>query len=429
MFFGGIGGFTFLNPRDFAKQKKVKPTLFIQRIKYDGVDAYPDLETAFAQLINTSYQTKSIAIDFGVLLNVKAIPYNYSWKLKGFSNEWSVPSKNGAITFTNLSPGDYTLEVRVSEPNNKEPLSDYTLKISIEAPFWMKWSFWIVVLVALGTALFIVQKRRIYLIEQKNRELEEKIAQRTEKLKIATELAESKSQELEEENKMKTRFFSIIAHDIKNPLWGINQISETLVKNLNNQIPEEYHDKMKQINNASKNLGSLLENLLTWASAQSGRIHYQQQIVNVFSLVDDVVDFYEGFSSAKKIEIINQIDAELFVKVDKHSMQVVFQNLISNAIKFSFPSTSVLINSKETETTIEISITDTGVGIDDVKLQTLFDITTLRKTSGTQNEQGTGLGLLLCKEFVGKNEGTIQVSSIPNRGTIFMISLPKIVVG
>jgi ligand-binding sensor domain-containing protein/signal transduction histidine kinase len=425
LFFCGTSGITFFNPSDFSKIKIDMPTLFVRSVFYDGNEESVNKELSYAKTLKANYSTKTITVDFEVANNYKNKPFLFSWKLHGFSDSWSVPSKTGSVTFTNLSPGSYLLEVRTVNADNPNISATYSLSIFIEAPFWMKWSFWIVVIVGAVAAFFIVQKRSIYRIEQKNKALEEKIASRTEKLKIATEIAESKSRELEEENKMKSRFFSIIAHDIKNPIWGISQISETVISNLSNQRLEECQNKMTQINNASKNLGSLLENLLTWASAQSGRIIYQPEVVNVYSLVDDVVDFYEGFSMAKKIEIKNNIDPELFVLVDKHSMQVVFQNLISNAIKFSFPESTVAITSKATETTVEISITDNGVGIDATKLNTLFDITALYKTSGTQNEQGTGLGLLLCKEFVQKNAGSIHVSSMPKQGTTFRITLPK----
>jgi signal transduction histidine kinase len=402
------------------------PSLFVHSVYYDGKEESVNKELSYAKTLKANYATKTITINFEVANNYKSKPYLFSWKLHGFSDSWSVPSKTGSVTFTNLSPGSYLLEVRTVSADNPNVSATYSLSMFIEAPFWMKWTFWIVVIVATIAGFFIIQKRRIYRIELKNKALEEKIATRTEKLRIATEIAESKSRELEEENKMKTRFFSIIAHDIKNPIWGISQISETMIHNLNSQRLDECQNKMAQINNASKSLGSLLENLLTWASAQSGRIIYQPEAVNVYSLVDDVVDFYEGFSMAKKIEIQNRIDAELFVMVDKHSMQVVFQNLISNAIKFSFPLSRVDITSKATDTTVEISVSDNGVGIDAAKLNSLFDITALYKTSGTQNEQGTGLGLLLCKEFVHKNAGSIRVSSMPKQGTIFVVTLPKI---
>lgn len=425
MFFGGISGLSFFNPNEIFKLSPKKPEVFIANILFDGKDAYPNTEISFAQSINLSYATKQLVIDFSVMQNNKSIPYIYSWKLNGFSDEWSVPSKSGSVTFTNLTPGDYLLDVMVDNPNGGGEKNYYKLKISIDAPFWMKWSFWIVVITGFGASVFVFQKRRIYRIERKNKALEEKIAQRTEKLKIATEIAETKSLELESENKMKTRFFSIIAHDIKNPLWGINQMSDAFLKNDSNSNPNEVQDKMMQINNASKHLGSLLENLLTWSSAQSGRISYRPQPVNIYTLVDDVVDFYEGFLIAKNVNIKNRIDAGLFVMADKQSLQVAIQNLISNAIKFSFPSSEVSVDAKEYEFTVEISIADSGVGMDAEKLRNLFDITTLRKTSGTQNEQGTGLGLLLCKEFIAKNGGTISVSSVINRGTTFFISLPK----
>lgn len=424
-FFGGTSGITLFNLSNFNNIVTEKPKLFIHSVFYDGKEESKKYEMGFAKMLKASYEIKTITIDFEVAKNYKSKPFLYSWKLHGFDDSWSVPSPNGSITFTNLSPGSYLLQLHTVSADNPNISGDYAMTIFIEAPFWMKWSFWILVVVGIVVGFFIFQKRNLYRIEQKNKDLEEKIAQRTEKLRIATEIAESKSQELEEENKMKTRFFSIIAHDIKNPIWGINQISESLIQNLNHQLPDEYNHKMAQINHASKNLGSLLENLLTWASAQSGRIIYEPQPVNVFSMVDDVVDFYEGFSTAKKIEVENLIHPELFVMVDKHSMLVVFQNLISNAIKFSFPSSVVMVSSLYTETTVEISVTDCGVGIDETKLNSLFDITVLHKTSGTQNEQGTGLGLLLCKEFAEKNNGTIQVSSKLKQGTTFTVVLPR----
>ena len=231
---------------------------------------------------------------------------------------------------------------------------------------------------------------------------------------------------LQESNAMKDKFFSIIAHDLKNPLGGLMNISEILLQNYEDITSDARKNFINILYDSSKQTLNLLENLLQWSRSQTGRLEFHPLIADMRFSIENVRKLLQVNIDNKKIEIIDKSDKNLFAYFDKAMINTVFRNLLSNAIKFTPEGGTIEIANKENDKFIEIIICDSGIGIEEERIDDLFRIDKNSSTPGTNNEKGTGLGLILCKEFVEKNGGTISVKSKPGKGSEFSFTLPKI---
>jgi PAS domain S-box-containing protein len=235
---------------------------------------------------------------------------------------------------------------------------------------------------------------------------------------------ESQRDELKKLNASKDRLFSIIAHDLKNPFQSIIGFSELLIrdhKNLNNDQLEEY---LECIHSASSSAYDLLYNLLEWARVQAGGITPNPVPVQLNLLVNEISDLHCAQAKDKQITIINQVNKEAVVLTDQNMLHTVLRNLTSNAIKFTPSGGKVTYSSSLGEGVVEIGISDSGVGIPEGKIRNLFTLEQSKSTRGTSGEPGTGLGLVVCKEFLQLNKGSIRVESAPGKGSTFTITFP-----
>ena len=239
------------------------------------------------------------------------------------------------------------------------------------------------------------------------------------------ELAEAKKQ-LEITNKNKDKFFSIIAHDLKNPFMSILGTSKLLSDSIDNLTMKELTEISETMYSSSENLYKLLENLLSWSRIQLGKMQIAPKNIIVKPLVESVHNIFELTAKNKEIEFTCSIDENISVFADEDCLRTILRNLISNALKFTKPGGKISIEATEEKNGfIKFSVADSGVGMDKETLEKLFVITEKVTTRGTKGEAGTGLGLLLCKELVEKNNGTISVKSKINKGTAFCFTLPS----
>ena len=232
------------------------------------------------------------------------------------------------------------------------------------------------------------------------------------------------SAKLEEANLAKNRFFRIVAHDLRNPLSNSLNYSELLLSEYFEFSSEEKFDMIKSIDESLKKNVALLNNVLDWASSQADTLKFNPEMLNLHELVDDVQALFVQIANHKKIIIKNNIpvDAECFA--DDFMIKTVFRNLLTNSIKFTNEEGIIEINSSTVKNKLQIDIKDTGIGMAEDDLEKLFRLDMKHSTLGTQREQGSGLGLVICKEFVEKNNGEIFVSSKKGQGTIFSFTLP-----
>jgi PAS domain S-box-containing protein len=243
--------------------------------------------------------------------------------------------------------------------------------------------------------------------------------------KSAEEALKQSEHKLKELNAAKDKFFSIIAHDIKNPLGTMVGFSDLLINHYDNLNQEQRMESIKGINESSNRLFKLLENLLEWSRSQTGRIDFNPEEIDLSYIVNSCIILLRESAAAKNINLFSEIKQGTQVFVDVDMITAVVRNLISNAIKFTPIDGDIKIITMENDDALTICVSDTGIGICDEDLDKLFRIDISHTTPGTASERGTGLGLILCKEFVERHGGNIWVESQEGEGSTFKFTLPK----
>jgi PAS domain S-box-containing protein len=245
----------------------------------------------------------------------------------------------------------------------------------------------------------------------------------------ARKLAEQKIRDsearLRELNATKDKFFSIIAHDLKNPFNSIIGFSNLLKEDARNLDVKEIEDYAGIISSAATNTLQLLDNLLEWARIQQGSISFNPRLLVLYEMVNEAVGVVQNSSQQKKINLLNHVPAHIIIKADENMIKTLIRNLLTNAIKFSHPGSEVEVSALAENESVQVSVADKGVGISEENIDKLFQISSDIKSRGTNNEHGTGLGLILCKEFVEKHGGKIWVESKEGTGSTFYFNLPS----
>jgi signal transduction histidine kinase len=232
------------------------------------------------------------------------------------------------------------------------------------------------------------------------------------------------ARKLQELNATKDKLFSIIGHDLKGPLNSLTSFSSLLLNHIDKISKEEIKMLSQDIDKSLKNLFTLLENLLEWSRSQTGAIDFKPEEFDLADVLNENEILLKVQAQNKKITIANDNKISLPVKVHRNSINTVVRNLLSNAIKFTPEGGKVTLRAEQNGTHYTVSVTDTGVGMSETALQKLFKIGTKHSTLGTAKEKGTGLGLILCKDFVEKNGGTINVESTEGSGSTFYFTVP-----
>lgn len=249
-------------------------------------------------------------------------------------------------------------------------------------------------------------------------------------LKTSKELLKKQNEELKELVATKNKFFSIIAHDLKSPFSFLLGYSNILNERLEEFEIKNLKEILKQMHSGLHRTYVLLENLLLWTQSQKGMIKYKPQKENLYEIAEQSKELLMQSAMAKSIELVNTISEDIYIVGDKEMLASVFRNLISNSIKFTHRDGRINIGANilpesDNESAVEVSIEDNGVGIPEGKILSLFKIAESDSTSGTENEKGTGLGLILCKEFIEKHGGEIKVISNEGKGSRFFFTLKR----
>ena len=244
------------------------------------------------------------------------------------------------------------------------------------------------------------------------------------KLKLAeNSLFEQKTQ-LQELNATKDKLFSIIAHDLRSPFNSILGFSEILIENLKNLEVAESEKILGYINSSTKHTLILLDNLLNWANSQTGQIRFNPEKIIFSETILEIIKLETSIAKSKNISLHYSPSDEIEVYADKNMLKTVFRNLISNAIKFTKLGGHIRVSAISKQDHVEITISDDGIGMNKEKLKGLFNISSNTTTVGTANEKGSGLGLVICKDFIEKHDGKIWVESEEGKGSVFKFTLP-----
>lgn len=244
--------------------------------------------------------------------------------------------------------------------------------------------------------------------------------------KNAEQALKNNEQKLKKANITKDKFFSIISHDLRSPYTALLYFSNILLKKHKEYDDEKLEEIIKLVINTATSAFKLLENLLTWSLAQSGQINFLPEKLDLNTLLTETMFDLQETANKKNIQVLNTISENELIYADRNMIATILRNLISNAIKFTNKNGKIVISSeKEVKSNfLKISVEDTGLGISKKKIDNIFRIDKNTSTKGTENETGTGLGLILCKEFVEKHGGKIWAKSVIGQGSIFNFSIP-----
>jgi len=260
----------------------------------------------------------------------------------------------------------------------------------------------------------------------KRKKIEEDLRKSEEKFRIlASDLAENEKR-LQDLIATKDKFFSIIAHDLRSPfnsIIGFIDLIQNQYDEIDDTVKKTY---LKLIDDDTQKTIKLLDNLLEWAKIQTGRISFQPSIQKLFPIIQNVEETLKSSLKVKQLNLKYNISEQMDVFADTNMLTSIFRNLISNAIKYSQPGNEITIEAQSKNDQIEFSVSDTGVGMNEETREKLFVINGQVSTPGTANETGSGLGLILCKEFIEKHKGTIWVESIKDAGTKIIFRIPHV---
>lgn len=266
-----------------------------------------------------------------------------------------------------------------------------------------------------------------------------KLKKFTEELQISKNLLEAKTsellglnaqlvkseKELKEINDSKDKFFSIVAHDLKSPFLGLIGFSNILVEEFESLPGGKVKEFLQNINRSTKNLYKLIEQLLEWSRLQLGKIPFNPNKLDAYESVLYVLNILRANAVAKEIEIINNIKPNLKILADEQMLNSILENLVSNAIKFTYPGGRIKLEYCLKDNYHEFSVEDNGIGIKETDIEKLFKIDNTFTNEGTANEKGTGLGLIIAKEMVEKHNGYISVESVFSEKTVFYFGIPQ----
>ncbi|MBC7486151.1 MAG: CHASE3 domain-containing protein [Cytophagaceae bacterium] len=228
--------------------------------------------------------------------------------------------------------------------------------------------------------------------------------------------------ELQELDKNKNKFFSIISHDLRAPVYRLVQLTKMMSDSYKMNSKEDLSDMISLSRSSSIRIKGLLDNLLTWGKIQMERIEFNPEEVHVFHTVEKVISDLKDVSRSKRIELVNSVAKEPSVYADSNMLKMVLRNLIHNAVKYSNPNSEVIISTIVMNGQVEILVRDFGIGMEKEFIDQLMKMESVYSRSGTASEEGSGLALIICKEFIEKNNGVLSISSQPGVGTIASVT-------
>uniref|UniRef100_UPI003217F739 ligand-binding sensor domain-containing protein n=1 Tax=uncultured Draconibacterium sp. TaxID=1573823 RepID=UPI003217F739 len=413
---GGMNGFNSFHPDSIFHNPYVPKLVFTAFSKTEKTEK-EYINIADKEEIVLNHKVFSFTIEFAALEYTNPQKNQYACKMEGISDEWVNIKNRRFVPFSGLQPGEYHFWVKGSNNDgiwNNDPIG---IKITILPPWWRSTYAYSSYILLIIIVIFALVKMRVRKLKHDKKLLEKKVLERTIQI-------EHQNRELEKLNLTKDKLFSIIGHDLGNQFNIIVGFSDLLLSDFRklDAAKVEYH--LRNIYRSSSQANDLLENLLTWSRMQTKSIQYNPEVFNVNEKINELILFHTEALSKKKITLKFENKEEIMVYADVNMFSTVVRNLIANAIKFTHENGHIYIQTIKDKNFCKIRVKDNGVGIAPENLEKLFCIDSKHKTKGTNGEKGTGLGLILCKEFIEKHKGKIQVKSKPGEGSEFCFTIP-----
>lgn len=472
LFTGGEKGFNVFHP-DSLQMPAQAPYFYFtdlhlfNTLQQAGGDHSPlQRVLAFTDTLVLKYNQSFFSVGFTAINGYAPGKTKYSYSIDRLGDQWIDLRGERKVSFTNLQAGDYLLRIRYTNAEGQWLEAPRNLHITVLPPWWQTWWFRaVVLLLGLGVVLLLfylrvaaIRKRNILLKEEVDRQTQElqhvnaSLVEQRDEIKSQKENLEESNREvlrqsdkileqqqhivsqnqelaqsvsaLEQLNQTKDHFFSILAHDLKNPVAALNDITGYVKQHLVRMERKELERYLDSMHNSSAAVYDLLINLLNWSRTQSRTIAYAPADVNLAELVDKNTRLMEQQFHNKHIQVQANVPAGYIIHADYHMVDTIIRNILSNGIKFTGYNGVIRIGAVQQNGLVELSIADNGVGMTEAQQLQLFNINSTIVSAGTAGEKGTGLGLVITKEFVDANKGSIRVASAPGKGTTFYIVFP-----
>lgn len=425
LWFPTIKGVAFIDTKEI-KVSKAAPLVHIERLVIDFK------EYNISETIDATPGEGRIEIGYTAFNYSAPERILFKYKLDGYDEDWIDAGYLRTATYTKLPPGEYSFSVLAGFDGTIWDYNNPTkINFNIQPYYWQTWWFNALIIFLLILLIASYYVYRIYSIKKQNRILEELVRERTIKLEEEVKIRREKEEALKESeenlrqiNISKDKLFSIISHDLRSPFQGILGFASILKEEANRLSAEEIKKMAMNIHGLTELFFQLLNNLLEWSRLQRGVLQYKPENIELTEMINRIVVLFYENANMKNITLRTELTHNLQVYADENMIASVIQNLISNAIKFTKSHGSVTISTVTKDDKTQLSVIDTGIGIEKELLDRLFKIGQHVTKEGTANEKGSGLGLILCKELIEKNGGNISVTSIVNKGSAFTIELP-----
>jgi signal transduction histidine kinase/ligand-binding sensor domain-containing protein len=467
IYFGGYNGFNSFYPDSLKDNDFIPPVyitdfqLFNREVPVGVNGSQFQTHISEAKEIKLNWQQSVFSFTFSAINYTYPEKNQYAYIMEGFEKEWNYTTVSRRYaTYTNLNPGEYTFRVKASNNDGVWNEKGVSLRIIILPPWWRTLWFRLIMIstiIFIIVSIFLIRIRRLNsqktvlerLVALKTIELQEKndtLIKQAEELNKSNTLLEERQNQIENQseelmsqkeallemnnklyelNASKDKFFSIIAHDLKNPfntILGLSELLKDEIKSGNLETIDEYSG---MIYSSTVQTLRLLENLLEWANSQRGKISFNPIPIKLRELFNEEFSVLNDMARGKNIEFKSSFSDNLTIIADKNMIRTILRNLISNAIKFTHKNGKVEVKAMIINNQVEISVSDSGIGMTKETMAKLFRIDANLSTRGTEDEKGTGLGLFLCKEFVEKHGGKIWVESESGKGSVFKLVLPS----
>ncbi|MTI86779.1 MAG: hypothetical protein FH748_02290 [Balneolaceae bacterium] len=385
------------------------------------------------------YDGKEITLESGVKnfrINFHGLSYSapekvrFRYMLEGYDKGWKEVSNEYWATYTDVPAGTYTFKVLAASNDGVWGRQVTTASIEVRSIFYEQTWFYFLIITVVGITTIGFSKVRYQYLMRKQKKLKSVIREQThqirkEKSEIESQnqIIEKQAKSLKEINDAKDQFFSIIAHDLRNPFQAMMAYSEMLIEDFDEIDRQELRESLKEINDSSNRLHQLVENLLQWASLQTGNLKLNLQQFQLNKLINKNVKLVSPIAQHKNVTLSITSEEEITIEADKDMIDTVMRNLLSNALKFTNKGDKVEVEIYARGNTCYLQVSDTGIGMPEEIRNKLMKVGADTSRTGTADEKGSGLGLMLCKDMVHMHEGWIHVESEEGKGTVFIVEL------
>ena len=427
LFFGGVNGFNRFFAEDIEDDRQAIDVVFTdfllanQSVTISPKNAPRNGQNTAKKFtlpgaINTlqqltlGYQQNLISFEFAALHFSNPKMNQYAYRLEGQDKDWVfTDAKNRRATYTNIPSGDYILHVKASNNHNHWDEQGKSLKISINPPPWDTWWAWLIYtfcLVSMMASLIRAQHKKSLAQQQKIRD-EHDLNLRLTQL-----------------DQLKDEFLANTSHELRTPLNGIIGLAESLIDGATGPLPDLTNKNLAMVVASGKRLSNLVNDILDFSKLKNRHLTLQTSPVDLHSMAEMVLTLSRPLVAEKDIKLMNAVPEDLpAAQADENRLQQILHNLVGNAIKFTDVG-EVMVSAIETDEGLEISITDSGIGIEQAQFSNIFDSFEQLESHAERSRSGTGLGLSVSKQLVELHGGTIDVKSILGQGSVFSFSLP-----